>query len=60
MWGKYRRKWLTHVAAYNIIEQYDKKRNRKEPKPRSLAVFDTAIYGKLYVSDFPYIIIMNI
>lgn len=34
---------MTRAARYNIMNQYDEKRNSKEPKPRSLADFDRVI-----------------
>ena len=42
-------KWLTRVAPYNIIRQYDKRRNSTKPKPRSLADFDIIIMKMLMI-----------
>ena len=38
--GKNRGKQLTRQEPYNIIMQYDKRRNSEEPKPRSLTDSD--------------------
>lgn len=42
-------KELTHTGQYNIIKQYDKRRNSRKPKPRSLVDFDISTMKKLMI-----------
>lgn len=51
-WKKVRKsigKELTHTGQYNIIKQYDKRRNSRKPKPRSLVDFDISTMKKLMI-----------